>query len=70
MTPTPAPERLNPTKTRSLSFVLGTDHPEVAIPGVAYVRGLPMRRAPGLYAGAAKTDLKDAQAPHRSENPR
>ena len=33
---------------------------EVAIP-VAYVSGLVMRRAADLYAGAAKTDPKDAQ---------
>ena len=33
---------------------------EVAIP-VAYVTGLAMRRAADLYAGAAKTDPKDAQ---------
>ena len=33
---------------------------ECEIP-VAYVTGLAMRRAAGLYAGAAKTDPKDAQ---------
>ena len=33
---------------------------EVAVP-VAYVTGLAMRRAADLYAGAAKTDPKDAQ---------
>ena len=33
---------------------------EVAIP-VAYAGGLAMRRAADLYAGAAKTDPKDAQ---------
>ena len=45
------------SSTASLTLTVAA---EVAIP-VAYVSGLVMRRAADLYAGAAKTDPKDAQ---------
>jgi len=46
--------------TSSAAVLTLTIAAEVAIP-VAYVSGLTMRRAADLYAGAAKTDPKDAQ---------
>ena len=46
--------------TSSAAVLILTVASEVAIP-VAYVTGLAMRRAADLYAGAAKTDPKDAQ---------
>ena len=46
--------------TSSAAVLALTVAAEVAIP-VAYVTGLAMRRAADLYAGAAKTDPKDAQ---------
>ena len=46
--------------TSSAAVLTFTVAAEVAIP-VAYVSGLTMRRAADLYAGAAKTDPKDAQ---------
>ena len=46
--------------TSSAAVLVLTVAAEVAIP-VAYVTGLAMRRAADLYAGAAKTDPKDAQ---------
>ena len=46
--------------TSSAAVLTLTVAAEVAIP-VAYVTGLAMRRAADLYAGAAKTDPKDAQ---------
>ncbi len=46
--------------TSSAAVLTLTVASEVSIP-VAYVTGLAMRRAAGLYAGAAKTDPKDAQ---------
>ena len=46
--------------TSSAAVLALTVAAEVAIP-VAYVTGLSMRRAADLYAGAAKTDPKDAQ---------
>ena len=46
--------------TSSAAVLALTVAAEVAIP-VAYVTGLAMRRAADLYAGAAKTEPKDAQ---------
>ena len=46
--------------TSSAAVLALTVAAEMAIP-VAYVSGLVMRRAADLYAGAAKTDPKDAQ---------
>ena len=46
--------------TSSAAVLALTVAAQVAIP-VAYVTGLAMRRAADLYAGAAKTDPKDAQ---------
>ena len=46
--------------TSSAAVLALTVAAEVAIP-LAYVTGLSMRRAADLYAGAAKTDPKDAQ---------
>ena len=46
--------------TSSAAVLALTVAAEMAIP-VAYVTGLAMRRAADLYAGAAKTDPKDAQ---------
>ena len=46
--------------TASAAVLMLTVAAECAIP-VAYVSGLVMRRAADLYAGAAKTDPKDAQ---------
>ena len=46
--------------TSSAAVLTLTVAAEMAIP-VAYVSGLAMRRAADLYAGAAKTDPKDAQ---------
>ncbi|MDE0168009.1 MAG: transposase [bacterium] len=46
--------------TSSAAVLTLTVAAEVAIP-VAYVSGLTMRRAADLYAGAAKTDPKDAR---------
>lgn len=46
--------------TSSAAVLTLTVAAEMAIP-VAYVSGLVMRRAADLYAGAAKTDPKDAQ---------
>ena len=46
--------------TSSAAVLVLTVAAEMAVP-VAYVTGLAMRRAADLYAGAAKTDPKDAQ---------
>ena len=46
--------------TSSAAVLVLTVAAEVSVP-VAYVTGLTMRRAADLYAGAAKTDPKDAQ---------